>query len=156
MKYEIFYLPTSTIFPTNNYQFPVSELHIYCYRRYVFPFNINIHPEQISPPISLIPQFLQSFSVKTCLIRRSSILLHASFIRHPHPPTISGQAENVPNYLHLPYTSRRNPTRPQFLHKPPSKVLQKFRDGEKRRSKIAKISWTVITIPTRRRRNKDY
>ena len=78
------------------------------------------------------------------------------YSRNPHPPTISGQAENAPNYLHLPYISRRNPTRPQFLHKPPSKVLQKFRDGVKPGSKIAKISWTVITIPTRRRRNKDY
>ena len=34
---------------------------IYCYRRYVFPFNVNIHPEQISPPISLILQFFAKF-----------------------------------------------------------------------------------------------
>ena len=156
MKYEIFYLPTSTIFPTNNYQFPVSELHIYCYRRYVFPFNINIHPEQISPPISLIPQFLQSFSVKTCLIRRSLILLRDSSIRHPHPPTISAHLENAQNYRRHLYTFLNQR---QFLHKPPSQEkFRKFQDVAKPELKTSKIFWTATTtrLQTKRRRNKDY
>ena len=52
-------------------------------------------------------------------------MLHASFIRHPHPPTISGQAENAPNYLLLPYTSNKTSISTQTTFKSPPKVSRR-------------------------------